>query len=155
MNPPDASDWDETVKRWAHGRPDVSALVQIGSRVQPDASPDASSDYDYQLITPRREKFRTGEFVRELGPCWAVGREQSFGHAIKVTGIFPGAREVDFVVLKKWEVVVATFALRFPGTASRWPALLRRGTEDLRIVAGQGWKMIKGGPVWENRYRRI
>ncbi len=32
---------------------------------------------------------------------------------------------------------------------------MRAGVADLRIVAGPGWRVIKGGEAWERRYARI
>jgi hypothetical protein len=50
---------------------------------------------------------------------------------------------------------VATAVLGWPKTQHLWPPALRCGTEDLRRVAGLGWKVIKGGASWEKRYSRI
>jgi hypothetical protein len=72
-----------------------------------------------------------------------------------VTAVFEGALEADFVVLRSSDVRLATLALRFPGTEALWPGPLRRGIADLRIVVGPGWRVIKGGPAWEARYRRV
>jgi len=55
------------------------------------------------------------------------------------------------VVLRSLDVAIATFALRWPKTQRYWPRILRQGVEDLRIVVGPGWKMIKGGAAWEAR----
>jgi len=147
--------WAATLSGWAHSRGDISALVQIGSRVQTGAATDAWSDYDYQLITTRPAGYIDGSFCRALGPCWAVGRQLAFGNSVKVTAIYDGALEADFVVLRHLEVVIATLAMRWPGTQRWWPRALRRGVEDLRIVAAPGWSIIKGGAVWERRFSRI
>ena len=45
------------IAAWAENRPDIAALVQIGSRVQP-AGADQWSDFDYQLITTRPAAYR-------------------------------------------------------------------------------------------------
>jgi hypothetical protein len=150
-----ADPWSATVADWAAAQADIRALVQIGSRVQPGAKPDAWSDYDYQLITTHPGRYRDGAFARALGPCWAVGAEGAFGNVTKVTAVYAGAREADFVILSHLEVRIATLALRFPGTAGLWPGPLRRGVGSLRRVAGEGWRVIKGGAAWERRYARI
>jgi hypothetical protein len=147
--------WDSVLSAWAHAQGDISALVQIGSRVQGGGNADSWSDYDYQLISSCPEKYNDGSFSRNLGPCWAYGANVAFGNAIKVTAVFDGALEADFVVLRHLEVVVATLALRWPGTSRLWPQSLRRGVTNLRIVVGPGWKMIKGGDPWKKRYSRI
>jgi streptomycin adenylyltransferase len=147
--------WASSLSDWAHAHPDIRALVQIGSRVQPGAASDSWSDYDYQLITSRPGSYRDGSFAEKLGRCWAHGSKMTFGNALKVTAVFEGALEADFVVLRHIEVLIAVTALRWPQTARLWPRALSRGVADLRGVAGSGWKMIKGGALWEERYSRI
>jgi Streptomycin adenylyltransferase len=147
--------WAATVSEWAHAQADIKALVQIGSRVQPGAQVDAWSDFDYHLITSRPEKYRDGSFTRQLGSCWAVGTEAAFGNVVKLTAVFEGALEADFVVLRHAEVLIACAALRWPVTHSLWPAALRAGIGSLRRVAGDGWKVLKGGDPWTERYARV
>jgi hypothetical protein len=150
-----ADGWEDALSVWAQAQGDIRALVQIGSRVQPGAAVDAWSDYDYQLVTTAPERYRDGAFCRQLGPCWASGAQVAFGNSVKVTGIFAGAREADFVILHHREVVIALLALRWPRTARLWPRALRQGVANLRIVAAPGWRVIKGGARWERRYARI
>lgn len=147
--------WAGALSAWARARGDIRALVQIGSRVQEGAAVDPWSDYDYQLITTRPSRYRDGSFCGELGPCWARGAQVAFGNSVKVTAVYEGALEADFVVLRHLEVLVAVTALRWPGTRRWWPPALRRGVSDLRIVAAPGWRVIKGGAPWERRYSRI
>jgi hypothetical protein len=147
--------WAAAVAAWAQAQPDIAALVQIGSRVQPGAAPDGWSDFDYQLITSAPGRYRDGGFTRALGDCWAHGLEPAFGNVVKVTAVYEGALEADFVILSRAEVRVAALALRWPGTARWWPRRLVQGVNSLRRVAGAGWKVIKGGPAWERRYARL
>jgi hypothetical protein len=147
--------WASALSAWAHAESDIRALVQVGSRVQVGAVVDSWSDFDYQLITTRPEKYRDGSFCRALGPCLAYGSDVAFGDSLKVTAIYDGALEADFVVLRNLEVLIATFALRWPRTERLWPRALRRGVADLRIVVAPGWRMIKGGGKWERRYSRV
>jgi hypothetical protein len=154
MSGPDDG-WGAAVSAWAQARPDIRALIQIGSRVQTGAQADRWSDFDYQLVTTRPGAYRDGSFARDLGPLWACGSQVAFGDAVKVTAVYAGALEADFVVLRHWEVRVAAMALAWPATAPLWPTALRRGAANLRIVAAPGWKVIKGGRAWERRYARI
>jgi hypothetical protein len=147
--------WDVAISQWAQAQGDIHALVQIGSRVQKGAIVDAWSDYDYQLITSKPAKYRDGSFCREIGTCWVSGTHVAFGNSLKVTAVYEGALEADFVVLKSTDVAIATMALRWPGTERFWPRILRSGVSNLRIVVGPGWKMIKGGAAWEKRFSRI
>jgi hypothetical protein len=74
---------------------------------------------------------------------------------VKATGVFEGALEADFVVLRHVDVLIAMAALRWPSTEALWPRVLASGIRSLRVVAAPGWKVVKGGAVWEKRYKRI
>jgi Streptomycin adenylyltransferase len=154
MSEPDDG-WDARVSSWAHARGDIKALVQIGSRVQAGASVDAWSDYDYQIITSAPHLYRDGAFMGDLGLRWASSAKLAFGNSVKVTGVFKDALEADFVILRHVDLQIATFALGWPSTAPFWPAPLRKGVDDLRIVAAPGWKVIKGGAPWAARYSKV
>jgi hypothetical protein len=147
--------WAAAVSAWAGGRPDIQALVQIGSRVQAGSVVDGWSDHDYHLVTSSPGNFTDGSFAHELGPCWAVGAQVAFGNAVKVTAVYDGALEADFVIVRHAELLVAMLAMRWPAAERWWPRPLREGVASLRIVAGPGWRVIKGGEAWERRYARI
>jgi hypothetical protein len=151
----EAQGWDGVVSAWARSRTDIQALVQIGSRVQPGSNADAWSDYDYHLVTSRPGDYRDGSFTGEIGDCWVSGVQIAFGNAVKVTAVYEGAMEADFVILGSLDVRIVMAALRWPWTKAVWPGMLRRGVESFRIVAGPGWRVIKGGAPWEKRYRRV
>jgi hypothetical protein len=143
------------IAAWAERRSDLSALVQIGSRVQPGGIADEWSDYDFQLITQRPALYRDPAVWRGLGEAWVVSTQRVFGGADKVTLILPGAVEADFVILKTIELRLAFAALRAPGLAPLWPPPLKFGVRDLKIIASPGWRIIKGGAAWERRYARL
>lgn len=145
----------DRISLWAERRADLSALVQIGSRVQPGGGADQWSDYDFQLITRRPALYRDAATWRELGDAWVVSTQRVFGGADKVTLILPGAIEVDFVILKTMELRLAFGALRLPALAPLWPPVLKFGVRDLKIVACPGWRVVKGGAAWERRYARL
>jgi hypothetical protein len=154
MSGPDEG-WPERVSTWVNSRDDIKAFVQIGSRVQKDGSADSWSDFDYQLITTRPGRYLSGDFAAELGACWAYGSELSFGNVVKVTAVFDGALEADFVIISHLDMLIATAALRWPSTEPLWPRVLAAGVKSLRVVAAPGWKVIKGGRTWERRYAQI
>jgi hypothetical protein len=147
--------WDASVSAWANARADIRALVQFGSRVRDDGTADRWSDYDYHIITSDPRKYGDGSFARDLGPCWASATRVSFGNVVRVTAIYEGALEADFVVLSHVEMLVVALALRWPSTARFWPRPLAGGVSSLKIAAAPGWKVIKGGAAWEKRYARI
>jgi len=147
--------WDASVLAWANARPDIRALVQFGSRVRNDGTADEWSDYDYHIITSNPRSYRDGAFARALGRCWASARRASFGNVVRVTALYEGALEADFVVLSHVEMRIVALALRWPSTSRLWPRPLVGGVSSFRIVAAPGWKVLKGGVAWEKRYARV
>jgi hypothetical protein len=147
--------WDASLSAWANGTADIKALVQFGSRVRDDGTADRWSDYDYHIISSDPRKYADGSFTQELGPCWASASRVSFGNVVRVTAIYGGALEADFIVLSHLEMAVVALALRFPGSARFWPRALAAGVSSLKIAAAPGWRVIKGGSLWEKRYSRI
>ena len=143
------------IAAWAAARPDIAALVQIGSRVQPGNAADQWSDYDFQLISSSPGAFREPAAYAALGEAWVFSVQPVFGGADKVTLIGPDAVEMDFVLLSSLELRVVFAALRYPGLAGLWPPPLREGVRNLRIVACPGWRVLKGGAPWERRYARL
>jgi hypothetical protein len=131
--------WVANVSAWASAQADIKALVQIGSRVKNDGTADKWSDFDYQLITTNPARYKSGEFARELGKCWAIGLEHTFGDVTKVTAVFDGALEADFIILRHSDLVIATTALGWPRAKVLWPRPLRIGISRLRGAAGTGW----------------
>lgn len=150
-----AGDTLERVAKWAEARSDIAALVQIGSRVQARNAADGWSDFDFHLVTRAPGAYRARGATEGLGERWAVCDQPVFGGVRKLTLILPEAIEVDFVVLPLFPVRCAFAALRLPRLSRFWPASLRQGVRDLRIVAGPGWQVIKGGQAWTRRYTRL
>jgi len=150
------SDASARIAAWAGSRADIAALVQIGSRVQDGgARADRWSDYDYQLVTRTPAAYADPAALAGLGDVWLSSLQPVFGGVSKLTVILAGGAEADFVILPCGPIRVAFGALRFPALAGLWPAPLRAGLRDLRIVAAPGWRIIKGGPAWERRYARL
>jgi hypothetical protein len=153
---PEAQDAPARVARWAAGRADIAALVQIGSRVQEGgAAADAWSDHDFHLVTRAPAAYSGAAAVAGLGEAWAVSSQPVFGGVRKLTVVLADAVEVDLAVLPLGPVRIAFAALRFPRLARLWPAPLRAGIRDLRIVAAPGWRVVQGGAAWERRYARL
>lgn len=147
--------WSSALSVWAKGQADLSALVQVGSRVQPDGEADAFSDFDYYLISSRPERYRDGRFAEAIAPCWVVSSQIAFGGVTKVTAVYEHALDVDFVILAAWELRVAFLALRFPRLKAWWPGPLAKGIADLRCVAGRGSRVVHGGAGWSRRFERL
>lgn len=150
-----APEFEARLVAWARARPDVAALVQIGSRVQPGATVDAWSDWDYQLIVRDPAPYLNRAWPAQIAPCWAAHLERTPRGVMKLSAVFAGGWEADFVLLTAWQMRLVCRALRHPGAAAWYPAALREGVRNLRLVAGPGHRVVLGGPAWERRYAAL
>lgn len=147
-----APELEARILAWAHTQPDVEALVQIGSRAQAGAVVDAWSDWDYQLIVRDPQRYRNREWPAQIAPCWSAHFERTEREVTKLSAVFEGGLEVDFVLLSAWQLKLACFAMRHPGAQTWFPAALRRGVKNLQLVVRPGYRVVLGGPEWEKRY---
>jgi hypothetical protein len=147
-----APDFETAVVEWARSQPDIEALVQIGSRVQPAATVDAWSDWDYQLITRNPKRYQNRNWPAQIAPCWSAYFERTERGVIKLSAVFAGGFEADFVLLSSWQIRLVCRAMRYPGLQTSLPSAVRRGVYNLRLIAGPGYRVILGGAAWERRY---
>jgi hypothetical protein len=146
------TDFESRVKAWASARPDLQAFVQIGSRVQQSAVVDDWSDWDYQLILSNPSAYQNHHWPSEIAPCWSVHFERTERGVVKLSAVFEGGFEVDFVLLAAWQMKLVCWAMRHPGAEAWFPRVLTRGVRNLQLVARPGYRVIHGGPAWEARY---
>lgn len=150
-----APEFEARLIAWARARPDIEALVQIGSRVQAGATVDAWSDWDYQLIVRDPAPYLNRTWPAQIAPCWAAHLERTPRGVMKLSAVFAGGWEADFVLLTAWQMKLVCRAMRHPGAAAWYPAALREGVRNLRLVAGPGHRVVLGGPAWERRYAAL
>lgn len=150
-----AAEFEARVVTWARTLPDLEALVQIGSRVQPGAVVDVWSDWDYQLIVRQPTRYHHRDWPAQIAPCWSVHSERTERAVTKLSAVFTGGWEADFVLLSAWQMKLACWAMRHPGAQGWFPPALRRGINNLRLVAGPGYRVVLGGPDWERRYAAL
>jgi len=146
-----APEYEARVVAWARGLPDLEALVQIGSRVQPGAKVDAWSDWDYHLIVRDPARYFNRDWPAAIAPCWGAHFERTERAVVKMSAVFDGGHEADFVLLPAWQMKLVYRAMRHPGLAGWYPRALRTGIHNLRLVARPGARVILGGPAWEQR----
>ena len=150
-----AAEIEARIVAWARTLPDLEALVQIGSRVQPGAVVDAWSDWDYQLIVRQPTRYHNRDWPAQIVPCWSAHYERTERAVTKLSAVFVGGWEVDFVLLSAWQMKLAFWAMRHPGAQGWFPPALRRGVSNLQLVAGPGHRVVLGGPDWERRYAAL
>lgn len=150
-----AAEFEARVVVWARTLPDLEALVQIGSRVQPGAVVDAWSDWDYQLIVRQPSRYYNRDWPAQIAPCWSAHFERTERAVTKLSVVFAGGWEADFVLLSAWQMKLVCWAMRHPGAQGWFPPALRQGVSNLRLVAGPGHRVVLGGPDWERRYAAL
>ena len=150
-----APEFEARLVEWARRLPDLEALVQIGSRVQPGASVDEWSDWDYHLIVRQPARYFNRDWPAQIAPCWSAHFERTARAVVKLSAVFAGGWEVDFVLLPAWRAKLAYRAMRYPGARGWYPPALRRDIHNLRLVAGPGCRVVLGGPAWEQRLTEL
>ncbi len=146
-----ASEFETRIVEWARQRADVVALIQIGSRVQAGKS-DAWSDWDFHLISTRPQRYYCTDWLAEIAPPWCAYGERTLRGASKVSAVFEGGLEADFVLLMSWQMKLVYWCMRHPNWVDRMPARLHRGILETReILLGSGYRVLIGGKGWETR----
>jgi hypothetical protein len=147
-----ASEFETRIVAWARRSPDVVALIQIGSRVQAGGKFDALSDWDFHLISSRPWRYYGTDWLNEIAPPWCAYAERSIRGVIKVSAVFEGGLEADFIPLANWQMKLVYWGMRYPNLANWMPARLHRGIHDTRtILLNSGYKVLIGGESWEAR----
>lgn len=153
------SDPTQRLAEWAARSAAVKAVVLIGSRARagddPLWQPDATSDWDFHVITSRPAMFTSSAWTIAAGldaPLAYVDRMGILGSARKVSAVFP-TMEMDLVVLPSWRLQLAQVAMSLG--LHRQSAELRRALGDLAIVIRPGWRFLHGAKDWEPFYQKV
>jgi len=146
-----APEFEARLVDWARAQPGIEALVQIGSRVQPGAVVDAWSDWDYHLMVRDPGRYENREWPAQIAPCWSAHLERTPRGVMKVSALFAGGWEADFVLLPAWQMKLVYWAMAHPGLQPLYPRALRQGVAGTRVWVRPGYRVVLGGPAWENR----
>ena len=144
-------EFEARIVDWARQQPDIEALVQLGSRVQSGGEADAWSDWDYHLIVDNTSRYMNQEWLAQIAPCWCAHYEKTERGVVKLSAIFEGGLEADFVPLATWQMKLVYWAMARPGLSGLYPVALRRGIANTQLVVGPGYKVVLGGSAWEGR----
>jgi hypothetical protein len=147
-----ASEFESRIVEWARHRPDVTALIQIGSRVQGSGKFDALSDWDFHLITSRPGHYYNTGWLADIAPPWCAHAERSLRGMIKITAVFEGGLEADFIPLANWQMKLVYWGMRHPELAGWMPNRMRSGILEVRVILlNSGHRVLIGGARWEKR----
>jgi hypothetical protein len=146
-------EFEASIVEWARQQSDVVALIQIGSRVQPKGVADSLSDWDFHLISRTPEKYvNNTTWVSAIAATWCVNVERSRRGNMKVSAVFEGAFEADFVVLSSWQMKLVYWGMKRPEWRARMPKRLVRGIYETRtILLNSGYRVLIGGAPWTRR----
>jgi hypothetical protein len=145
-------EFEARIVAWAQRQADITALILIGSRTQDERSFDQWSDWDFHLITTRPQKYHGTHWLPEIAPPWCARAERSIRGRMKVSAIFEGGLEADFVPLSNWQMELVYWGMRRPHLARCMPASLLRGILETRtILSNSGYRILIGGEGWSAR----
>ncbi len=148
-------EFEARLAAWAGTQPGLEALVQMGSRVQPGATVDAWSDWDYHLIADDPARFESGDWLARIAPCWSVHLDRTPRGVMKLSAVFAGGHEADFVLLPAWPMRLVYWAMARPGFAGLYPRALRQGIAQTRLWLRPGHRLVHGGFAWERRLQAL
>ncbi len=150
---PDA--FEARVVRWARAQSDVEALVQIGSRAQSASEVDAWSDWDFHLIVSDRRLYLRTDWLADIGVCWAAHVEETDRGVRKVSAMFEGGYEADFVPLTSWQMKLVYWSMARPQLRAFFPAQLLHGILNTQLVVGPGFRVLYGDSGWVRRMEAL
>ena len=144
-------EFEARIVDWARRQPDVEALVLAGSRAL-GSGVDEWSDWDFHLISARPQQYYRTDWLAEIAPTWCAHAERTPRGVIKVSAVFEGGLEADFVPLAAWQMKLVYWGMRHPAWAKEMPTRLRRGILETRaFLLGSGYRVLVGGKAWERR----
>ncbi len=148
-------EFEARVIDWAKRQPQIEALIQIGSRGQGSAEIDQWSDWDYQLIARNVASFMNPHWLIQIAPFWSAHVEQTEREVPKLSVVFAGGYEADFVLLSSWQMKLVYWAMARPGLRNFFPKKLVRGILNTQLVVRPGCKVLVGGKAWEMRLEAL
>ena len=145
-------EFEARIVNWARRQADIEALVQIGSRVLEEGKFDIWSDWDFHLISSRPQQYYRTDWLGGIAPPWCAHAERSLRGAMKVSAVFDGGLEADFVLLAAWQMKLVYWGMKHPELARFMPDRLHRGILETRVILlGSGFRVLTGGKPWEER----
>lgn len=148
-----AEEFEKRIIGWAGNRVGVEALVLAGSRAKLVGTPDRLADWDFHLLSSEPAQFYGTEWLSEIAPIWCAHAERTPRGVIKVSAVFEGGWEADFVPLATWQMKLVYWAMRHPEWKTWMPFRLQRGIIETRaFLLGSGYRLVWGGDIWKRRF---
>jgi hypothetical protein len=149
-------EFENRIVDWARQRSDVKALVLAGSRAGQSTGVDRWSDWDFHLISTQPKLYQNTNWLTSIASLWCAHVVKTPRNVIKVSAVFEGGFEADFVPLPSWQMKLVYSAMRHPDWAERMPLRLRDGIAETRaFLLGSGYRVLIGGREWERRLSAV
>jgi hypothetical protein len=150
-----ADEFEDRIIRWARRQPDLDLLVLAGSRAAKGAA-DGHSDWDFHLITSQPARYVGLGWLKEIAPIWCAHSALTPRGVIKVSAIFEGGYEADFIPLATWKMKLVYWAMKHPEYAGWMPGILRKGVMETRaFMLGSGYRIMVGADSWGRRLKSL
>lgn len=151
-----AEEFEGRIIAWAERNPAVEALILAGSRAKPTAGADRLADWDFHLISNRPEQFQGTAWLEQIAPVWCAHSERTPRGVIKVSAIFEGGWEADFVSLATRRMKLVYWGMRHPEWKSCMPLQLKSGIQETRaFLLGSGYRLVSGANGWKSRLNAL
>jgi aminoglycoside 6-adenylyltransferase len=87
----------DRITRWAENRPDIRAVIMVGSQARTDRPADEWSDLDLAVIALDADRYLLkADWLAEIGEYWLTFLEGTPVGAVERRVLFEGALDVDF-----------------------------------------------------------
>jgi len=146
-----SEEFEACIMNWARQQPDLEALIQIGSRAQSAARIDEWSDWDYHLIVRNPRRFHDNGWLTDIAPCWCAHLDRTERGILKLSAVFSGGWEVDFVPIAAWQMKLVYWAMARPSFSDLFPRALVHGIQNTQLVVRPGYRVVVGGEAWVRR----
>ena len=147
-NPASMDDLEARFKDWALARPDVRALVVVGSRARDDHPADEWADLDLGMVTRDPQRYTAGPgWLSEIAEPWVVHRDHVgiTWHVLFDGGLDAGVAPLPATTLRYASWVLPKLRKR-PWLRRLVPAPLRRRLDDaeheLAAYCGRGVRVL-------------
>jgi hypothetical protein len=151
-----APEFEAHIIAWARQQSDIHGLVLGGSRAKDGGRADHWSDWDFHLISGEPRRYYGTTWLSEIAPCLSAYSERTPRGVIKVSAIFVGGYEVDFVPLPAWQMKLVYWGMRHPDRMGWMPKRLVRGIQETRsFMLGSGYRLVFGDEKWNQRFEAL
>jgi aminoglycoside 6-adenylyltransferase len=141
-------DLESRFRQWAVGRPDIEAVIVVGSRARVDHPADEWADLDLGIVTTDPARYSdNATWLNEIGEVWVAYKDPvgTSWHVLFTGGLDAGVAPIPASMLRTADRLLG--GLRsFPAARRLLPSPLRRRLDqaerDIAAYCGRGTRVI-------------